>query len=85
MDVFEKCYRWQDAQWAKAVKIYPYFAAIEQTKGTEVVIRGRRLIMLGSNNYLGLATDERVTAAAIDALREFGALRDRVAFSQWHP
>lgn len=73
MDVFEKCYQWQDIQWARTVRIYPYFSTITETTGTEVVIGGKRLIMLGSNNYLGLATDERVKAAAIEAVHEFGA------------
>ena len=73
MDVFEKCDQWREVEWAKTVRIYPYFSAIAETAGTEVVIGSRRLIMLGSNNYLGLATDERVKAAAIEALREFGA------------
>ena len=51
---------------------YPYFIPLEDTEGTEVVINGKRMIMIGSNNYLGLTTDPRVREAAIDAIRRYG-------------
>ena len=73
MDVFDKCYRWPDAQLARAAGIYPYFQPIDENLGTEVVVNGRRLIMAGSNSYLGLATDSRVKAAAAEAVNRFGA------------
>lgn len=52
--------------------IYPYFKPLSETEGTEVVIDGHRLIMIGSNNYLGLTTHPRVRQAAIDAIRHYG-------------
>jgi 8-amino-7-oxononanoate synthase len=52
--------------------LYPYFRAISSGQDTEVTIRGQRLIMIGSNNYLGLVSDPRVKEAAIAALRKFG-------------
>jgi 8-amino-7-oxononanoate synthase len=57
---------------AKAAGIYPYFLPIAQNHGTEVTIDGRRIIMAGSNNYLGLTKHPKVMAAAEDALRRFG-------------
>jgi len=57
---------------AKEMGVYPFFIPLDETEGTEVSIRGRRLIMLGSNNYLGLTTHPEVREAAAKALREFG-------------
>ncbi|MBN1348867.1 aminotransferase class I/II-fold pyridoxal phosphate-dependent enzyme [candidate division KSB1 bacterium] len=53
--------------------IYPYFRAIESGASTEVMINGRKLIMIGSNNYLGLTQDPRVKEAAINAIKKFGS------------
>jgi 8-amino-7-oxononanoate synthase len=71
-DVFEKCFAYTDADDLKATGFYPYFLPLEDTEGTEVVIQGHRLLMLGSNNYLGLTTHPRVRQAAIDAVRDYG-------------
>jgi 8-amino-7-oxononanoate synthase len=57
---------------AQRAGIYPYFLPIAENHGTEVTINGRRLIMAGSNNYLGLTKHPKVMAAAEDALRRFG-------------
>jgi 8-amino-7-oxononanoate synthase len=57
---------------AKEHGIYPFFIPLDQTEGTEVTVEGRRLIMLGSNNYLGLTTHPEVRRAAQAALDEFG-------------
>ncbi len=72
MDLFEKCNQFKEHRLAKAAGIYPYFLPISENHGTEVTIQGRRLIMAGSNNYLGLTKHPRVMAAAEDALRRFG-------------
>ncbi|MGB9694624.1 MAG: aminotransferase class I/II-fold pyridoxal phosphate-dependent enzyme [Caldisericaceae bacterium] len=61
-----------DARLAIEKGIYPYFLPLEETEGTEVVINGRKLIMLGSNNYLGLTTHPKVKEAAINAVKEYG-------------
>ena len=72
-DVFDKCTAWKDYKIAKATGLYPYFRPIEASHGsTEVDIDGRRVIMVGSNNYLGLAGDPRVKEAALNAIRRFG-------------
>ncbi|MCK4391456.1 aminotransferase class I/II-fold pyridoxal phosphate-dependent enzyme, partial [Candidatus Bipolaricaulota bacterium] len=57
---------------AQAMGLYPYFIPLEQSEGTQVTVRGRSLIMIGSNNYLGLTAHPKVRQAAIDAVREFG-------------
>jgi len=72
MDIFEKCYSFQDAEQARKQRLYPYFQPIETEQGTEVSIDGKRLLMLGSNSYLGLTTDKRVKQASIDAINKYG-------------
>ncbi|MCX6032240.1 MAG: pyridoxal phosphate-dependent aminotransferase family protein [Chloroflexi bacterium] len=72
MDLFEKCYGFTEAKEAIAAGIYPYFIALTENEGTEAVFRGHRLIMCGSNNYLGLTTHPKVRQAAIDAITHYG-------------
>ena len=71
-DVFGACYEYRDPPEVRAAGPLPYFVPIHQTGPTEVVIRGRRLLMLGSNNYLGLTHHPEVIAAANRATAEFG-------------
>ena len=73
MDLFQKCYEPSPADQARAAGIYPYFHEISSKQHSEVIMDGRRTIMLGSNNYLGLTSDERVIDAACRALKELGA------------
>ncbi len=61
-----------NAQSLKGMGLYPYFIPLDQTEGTEVTVSGKRLIMLGSNNYLGLTTHPAVREAAREAIAEFG-------------
>ena len=72
MDIFEKCYGYTEAKEAIQNGSYPYFIPMTKSEGSEAVFQGRRLIMCGSNNYLGLTTDPRVRQAAIEAVQEFG-------------
>jgi 8-amino-7-oxononanoate synthase len=72
VDLFDKCNRFKEHRLAKAAGIYPYFLPIAENHGTEVTVEGRRLIMAGSNNYLGLTKHPKVIAAADEALRRFG-------------
>ena len=72
MDLFEKCERFTEHKVAQRAGFYPYFLPISENHGTEVTIGGKRLIMAGSNNYLGLTKHPQVMAAAEDALRRFG-------------
>jgi 8-amino-7-oxononanoate synthase len=72
MALFEKCYKFTRAKETMAMGVYPYFIPLSDTEGTEVIIDGRKLIMIGSNNYLGLTTHPKVREAAIEALRQYG-------------
>jgi 8-amino-7-oxononanoate synthase len=73
MDLFDKCRDFTIAREAMAAGIYPYFTVLDDnSEGTEVVIGGRKVVMIGSNNYLGLTTDMRVRQAAIDATKKYG-------------
>jgi 8-amino-7-oxononanoate synthase len=72
MDIFEKCAGYTIAKEALAAGTYPYFIPMSESEGTEAVFQGHRLIMCGSNNYLGLTADPRVRQAAIDAIQRFG-------------
>ena len=69
MDLFEKCWSWTDAKDLMESGFYPYFMPLDDTEGTEVTIGDKRLIMIGSNNYLGLTTHPKVREAAIEAIR----------------
>jgi 8-amino-7-oxononanoate synthase len=73
LDLFEKCRTFTRADEAKASGYYPYFHAIEESEGPVVKIEGRRIIMAGSNNYLGLTADSRVKEAAIKAVQKYGS------------
>lgn len=72
-DLFQKCREYSDSAVARAQGFYPYFRCIEQSYGNHVVCDGQEKIMIGSNNYLGLAQDPRVVEAACEATRQFGA------------
>ena len=73
MDLFAKCYAPSLADEYREKGIYPYFRALETRQGPEVVMEGKRRIMLGSNNYLGLTSCPEVVEAGVRALEEFGA------------
>ena len=72
MDLFAKCYVPSIADGFREKGIYPYFHALETRQGPEVVMEGKRRIMLGSNNYLGLTSCPEVVEAGVRALEEFG-------------
>ena len=72
MDLFEKCHKWTRADDVKAAGLYPYFVPLDDTEGTEVTIGDKKLVMIGSNNYLGLTTHPKVRDAAIEATRRLG-------------
>jgi 8-amino-7-oxononanoate synthase len=72
MDIFEKCRNYTIAKEAIAAGYYPYFIPLTENEGSEAEYRGHRLIMCGSNNYLGLTTHPKVHKAAMDAIARFG-------------
>jgi 8-amino-7-oxononanoate synthase len=72
MDIFDKCSKFTAAKEAMAGGYYPYFIPLTENEGTEAVYHGHRLIMCGSNNYLGLTTHPKVRQAALDAIKRYG-------------
>ena len=72
MDIFNKAYNYTYANQFKEAGLYPYFLAMEGNEGSEAVYQGKRIIMCGSNNYLGLTVHPKVRKAAIDALEKYG-------------
>lgn len=72
MDIFEKCFNYTTAKEAIAAGYYPYFIPLTENEGTEAVFKGHRLIMCGSNNYLGLTTHPKVRQAAMQAIERYG-------------
>ncbi|HPG92061.1 MAG TPA: pyridoxal phosphate-dependent aminotransferase family protein [Clostridia bacterium] len=72
MDIFEKCYGFTKVDEIKAMGVYPYFHELQSRQDVEVVMEGKRRIMLGSNNYLGLTTNPEVVEAGIKALEKYG-------------
>jgi len=72
VDLFDKCRAFTRADEVKAQGYYPYFRAIEESEGPVVMIEGRKIIMAGSNNYLGLTADPRVKQASKDAIDLYG-------------
>jgi len=72
LDLFKKCYDFKRADEVKALGVYPYFRAIEENEGPVVQIEGKRKIMAGSNNYLGLTGHPLVVEAAVKAVEKYG-------------
>jgi len=71
-DIFAKVREFKLAEQARAVHLYPFFQPLDRNDGPEAEIYGRRVLMLGSNNYLGLTRHPRVIKAAQDAIAEHG-------------
>jgi len=73
MDLFEKCINFTEAEEIKKLGVYPYFRPISSGQDTEVIIGGKKMIMIGSNNYLGLTSHPQVKEAAIEAVKKYGS------------
>ncbi len=72
MDLFSKCTNPMLDE-VRAKDMYPYFHALSSKQDTEVIMEGKRRIMLGSNSYLGLTTHPRVIEAGVQALKTYGS------------
>ena len=68
----EKLSKYDAPQKAKAAGVYPYFRMIESDQDTEVYIDGNKVLMFGSNSYLGLTNHPKVKEAAIEATKKYG-------------
>ena len=73
MDILTKCFEYTQASEIREKGIYPYFHALESRQDVEVIMEGKRRIMLGSNNYLGLTTEPCVVEAGIHAYEKYGS------------
>ncbi|MDX2136815.1 MAG: aminotransferase class I/II-fold pyridoxal phosphate-dependent enzyme [Chloroflexota bacterium] len=71
-DLFDKVAKYTTAKDAMKLGIYPYFRALSDTEGAVAYFQGKEVVMIGSNNYLGLTTDPRVRAAAMEAVERYG-------------
>lgn len=84
-DLFEKCWRFHDdaeyarelgypasPRMAEALGLYPYMIPLQKSGGPDAIISGRKLLMAGSNNYLGMTEHPYVQSCAADAVRQFG-------------
>jgi 8-amino-7-oxononanoate synthase len=72
MNLFDKCYEFTRAKEAIRDGYYPYFMPLDDTEGNVVTMGDRKLVMAGSNNYLGLTTHPKVRQAAIEAVEKYG-------------
>lgn len=71
-DIFNKINHFTEAKEAIKLGVYPYFRALSDSEGVTATFEGKDVVMLGSNNYLGLTTDPRVREAAIEAINRYG-------------
>lgn len=71
-DIFAKCYEFSVADGLRQAGLYPYFTPFDVNEGAIAKLDGREVVMLGSNNYLGLTTDPRVREAVIAAVNKYG-------------
>ncbi len=72
-DLFEKCRKFTTAKEVMAAGFYPYFRVVESQQDPELIVEGQKMIMLGSNNYLGLTSHPAVKAAAVEAVKKYGS------------
>jgi 8-amino-7-oxononanoate synthase len=72
VDIFQKCYEFRDADEVKEAGLYPYFRTISSAQDPVVMMDGHEVVMLGSNNYLGLTNHPEVKAAAQQAIDRYG-------------
>ena len=71
--LLEKCVNYTASAEVKAMGYYPYFRMISSAQDTEVIIGDKKMLMLGSNSYMGLTNDPRVKKAAIEATEKYGS------------
>lgn len=73
LPLFNKVRNYTNARQVRATGLYPYFRTISSAQDTEVIMNGQRVLMLGSNSYLGLTNDPRIKAATIAAVEKYGS------------
>lgn len=73
MDLFKKCEDFQTVEQLKKLDIYPYFHKLESKQNPIVSMEGKQIVMIGSNNYLGLTSHPEVIEAGVKAIEQFGS------------
>jgi 8-amino-7-oxononanoate synthase len=73
LPLFEKVRNFTSANDVRATGLYPYFRTISSAQDTEVIMNGQKVLMLGSNSYLGLTNDPRIKEATIAAVQKYGS------------
>jgi 8-amino-7-oxononanoate synthase len=69
----EKLSKYDVPQQIQRLGVYPYFRTIESDQDTEVIINGKKVLMFGSNSYLGLTNHPKIKEAAIEAIKKYGS------------
>ncbi|WP_258103510.1 pyridoxal phosphate-dependent aminotransferase family protein [Marinoscillum sp. MHG1-6] len=69
----DKFSSYREPQYFQSKDIYPFFREIESEQGTEVIVKGKKALMFGSNSYLGLTTHPKIKEAAINAIKKYGS------------
>ncbi|MFP7736577.1 aminotransferase class I/II-fold pyridoxal phosphate-dependent enzyme [Priestia aryabhattai] len=72
MDIFKKCFDWDYVKQLRNNDTYPYFKSLEEKLGTETMVSSTKMIMIGSNDYLGLSNDLRLIESAAYATEKYG-------------
>ena len=80
----EKLAKYDLPQQVKAKGVYPYFRCIESEQNTEVIMSGKKVLMFGSNSYLGLTNHPKVIEAAVEATRKYGTGCAGSRFFEWN-
>lgn len=73
MDLFKKCFDYTRIEDLKEAGLYPYFHYLTTGQDTVVQMEGKRTIMIGSNNYLGLTSNQEVIDAGVEAIKKYGS------------
>jgi len=71
-DIFDKTRTFTRAREAMEMGLYPFFQPLQDSDATTATFKGKEVVMIGSNNYLGLTTHPKVKQAAIEAIERFG-------------
>src|SRR5271169_1591511 len=72
-DLFDRCFKFTKAKDLITAELYPYFRVIQSAQDPEVVIDGKKMIMVGSNNYLGLTNHPKVKECSLAAINKYGS------------
>ena len=74
LTLFNKVRNYRSAAEVRALGLYPYFRTISSAQDSEVIIKGKKVLMLGSNSYLGLTNHPKIKEAAKAAVEKYGTL-----------